>query len=237
MTSFISQLHNDLRTALVTKRGRQNIDPDSVPKGVCKEYVRMSKRILPQPLDLSMSVSEALFKRSSHTLVSDCESLTDLQWGTLLGTALGKIESSNFVRRRYPSGGALYPIETYVVTTFFNEKKQVVFHYNPTLHALEKLWSLPESINLRSLVAVDPNINFSSVIIFTSVWRRSSAKYGDFTYNLALMEAGHMAQNIQIVATAMNLPCRPIAGFMDENINAMLDIDVEEEQVVYTIIL
>ena len=81
------------------------------------------------------------------------------------------------------------------------------------------------------------NPDFSTLIVLTGVWGRSSAKYGDFAYLLALLEAGHMSQNILLVATALNLQTRPMMGFDDDIIPQLLDLDPEEEQPVLSIML
>ena len=62
-------------------------------------------------------------------------------------------------------------------------------------------------------------------------------KYGDFAYTHALLEAGHMSENILLVATALDLLCRPMAGFNDELIPKLLDLDPEEEQPILTIMI
>jgi nitroreductase len=46
-----------------------------------------------------------------------------------------------------------------------------------------------------------------------------------------------MAQNILLVATALGLDARPIAGFDDEKVLSLLDIDPNLEQPVYMISL
>ena len=154
-------------------------------------------------------------------------------WGTLLGLALQKHADS---KRNYPSGGALYPIETYVITSALPNSLPAVFHYNPSLHALEKLWDMPADMPIK-LLAVGPKEDFvfSTLIVFTAVWKRSSAKYGDFTYTVALLEAGHMSENILLVATALDLKSRPMAGFKDDLIEKLLDLNPEHEQVVHTV--
>ncbi len=157
--------------------------------------------------------------------------------GTLLGTALKKREGVK--KRNYPSGGALYPIETYILTNALkdNGKYPIVFHYNPTQHSLEKLWAVPADVPLQNLIQKFDTLSFSAIIVFTSVWKRSSAKYGDFTYTLALLEAGHMSENILLTAAALNLNARPMAGFDDQALTTLLELDMEEEQVVHTVIL
>jgi len=69
------------------------------------------------------------------------------------------------------------------------------------------------------------------------VWGRSAAKYGDFAYVLALLEAGHISQNLLLAATALGLSTRPLAAFDAPAIETLLDLDPAHEQVVLTILL
>lgn len=103
--------------------------------------------------------------------------------------------------------------------------------------ALEKLWDLEQGLDAQSLAPQPEYISFSSVIIFTAVWSRSSAKYGDFAYNLTLLEAGHMCQNVLLAATAIKLRSRPMAAFNTKLGEQILDLDIAQEQAVYAIIL
>jgi len=65
------------------------------------------------------------------------------------------------------------------------------------------------------------------------VWKRSSPKYGDLAYQHALLEAGHMSENILLVGCALDLEVRPHAGFDDFTTCTTLDLDEEEEQAVH----
>lgn len=233
MTQFISHVHAELRRARLLRRGSTQ-RPEEVPIGLHKSYDRMEKIALPQASYLETSLSAALQARTSYSGGNADRNLSLREWGTLLGLALGKRSESH--SRNYPSGGALFPTETYIVARH-HEDTFAAFHYSPTLHALEKLWDLPRGFDIKQLVRKPEDLFFSSLIIFTSCWRRSSAKYGDFTYLVALLEAGHISENILLVATALQLQSRPMAGFDDEKIIDLLDLDSEYEQPVHTIVL
>lgn len=232
MTSFISHAHAEFRKARLTRRGATQAQGD-VPMGLCKEYPRMEKIALPKARQVTMTLPQSLESRASYNEGTDASKLSLDDCGTLFGLALGKHEGS--LRRNYPSGGALYPIETYLVTQALEESGPAVFHYNPNIHALEKLWEMPRDLPLKDLVKQPPDLLFSSLIVFTAVWKRSSAKYGDFTYTPALLEAGHMSENILLVSTALGLKTRPMAGFDDDLLISLLDLDPEDEQPVHTI--
>lgn len=234
MTFFISHLHSDLRGTRLTKRGATN-RPDEVPRGLHKSYRRMEAIRLPAPVPLKDTLQSVLEKRRSYDGGTENGTLSLEQCGTLLGHALGQHPES--LRRHYPSGGALYPIETYLITTALEHSSPAVFHYNPTAHVIERLWDLPAGLQMKDLARHPEDLFFSSMLVFTGVWKRSSAKYGDFTYTVGMLEAGHMSENVLLVATALGLKSRPMAGFEDGKLIELLDLDPEEEQPVHSIVL
>ncbi len=232
MTRFISQVHGDIRRTRLTRRGATH-RPADVPRGLHKEYPRMPRIVLPAPTAISDSLTAVLEKRHS---CRDCgpAALSLQECSTLLGSALkGR---GNGADRNYPSGGALYPIETYLITTALEGLAPGIFHYHPTAHALERLWDLPTGFDMKDAVGKPEDLRPTSLLVFTSVWKRSSAKYGDFSYPLALLEAGHMSENIVLISAALGLCACPMAGFEDQVVNKLLDIG-ETEQAVHSITL
>jgi SagB-type dehydrogenase family enzyme len=193
----------------------------------------MQKVSLPEPEELSITLPDALKKRHSAVHGNPDIDLTLQECGTLLGLALQKRPGEHY--RNYPSGGGLYPIETYVISTALETQDPAVYHYNPTTHTLEKLWNLPQGFDMKSLAKYPEPLPLSTLIVFTSVWARSSAKYGDISYTHGLLEAGHMSENILLVGCALGLNVRPYAGFNDERISELLDLDEEQEQTVLAI--
>ncbi|MDB5238644.1 MAG: nitroreductase [Candidatus Kaiserbacteria bacterium] len=232
MTSFISKLHTDLRLTRITHRGAPT-DRSATP-GMHKEYPRMERIALSAPVTGLPPLDEVLAKRHSSETTASPTALSLSDISTLTGHALGKHADS--AHRNYPSGGALYPIETYIIASQLKDAGGGVYHYHPTEHALEKLWDLPPGFAMPELVPKPESPAASTIILFTSVWDRSSRKYGDFTYPLALQEAGHMSQNILLVATALGIAARPIAGFNDACAEKLLDIQ-DAEQPVLSIVL
>lgn len=234
MTQFITHIHEDLRSARFTRRGATHRAED-VPKGTHKEYPRMERLLLPEPQPIENSLRSVLLTRRSSYFKENLSTLSLGDFGTLFGLALRRRQKTT--SRNYPSGGGLYPIETYLITEPLVDGTSGIFHYHPTVHALEKLWDVPAENEVRTLIQGPEGLSFSALIVFTSVWKRSSAKYGDFTYTVALLEAGHMSENILLVATALGFETRPMAGFKDRIVPQLLDIDEEHEQVVHSITL
>lgn len=194
-----------------------------------KQYERMPSVALPRPL-LTNPLDEVLKKRTSSPLLA--VNLVDIEHiGALLGTVSDR---ENEDGRSYPSGGAKYPIEVYLVGTV-GEYANGVFHYNPMRHELDHLWPLGRIFSLNEIFGRTVKEQTSFAIIFTAVWERTSEKYGEFGYQLALLEAGHMGQNILLAAAALGLGARPFCGYNEDVITEILDIDEGQEQSVYTI--
>jgi SagB-type dehydrogenase family enzyme len=116
----------------------------------------------------------------------------------------------------------------------FESGEPTVYHYHPKAHALEKLWAVPEGFDFDVLFSQsDASKKIQAAFIFTACWERSAKKYGDFTYNLALLEVGHMAQNVLLAATELDIEICPMGGFKDSLAHEILDIRNESEQAVY----
>ena len=234
MTSFLSHIHSHLRQARTTKRGATH-RPNDVPRGLYKTYPRMPNIPLPEPKLLTATLYDTLKRRHSAFSGDPQKPIALRELGTLLGLALQK--RPNVTNRNYPSGGGLYPIETYLISVALESQISGVFHYNPIKHSLECLWDLPPHFNMKDVAKNPRSLPLSTLIVFTSVWRRSSAKYGDLAYLHALLEAGHMSENILLTGCALGLNVRPYAGFNDALIEQLLDLDSEREQPVHTITL
>lgn len=65
--------------------------------------------------------------------------------------------------------------------------------------------------------------------------KRTRIKYGDRGYRLTLIEAGHLSQNILLLATELGLGSCPLAGFIDSEVNKLLDISLQKEVALYMI--
>ncbi len=237
MSHFVNHLHTHLRWCLRQVKGA-SIDAASSQKtrvmGEHKTYPRMEKIALPPGYTTDALLIPTIQKRQSAQPAKKLGVISLEQMSTLLGAALGCRKGGQY--RNYPSGGARYPIETYVITSLDAACGNEVFHYCPTDHVLERLWSA-DLTNVCSLTNVENGENYSALVVFTSIWNASSAKYGNFSYNLALLEAGHMAQNILLVATAIGLHTRPVCGFNDAPLEQLLNIEPDTEQVVYAVLL
>ena len=69
-------------------------------------------------------------------------------------------------------------------------------------------------------------------IIFTAIYERTTAKYGERGIRYVHMEAGHASQNVYLQAAAMNLSTVAIGAFHQQKVQRVLDLP-ENEQPLY----
>ena len=229
--SFLSRIHRYLRAA----RGHHIDTPhdnEIDSRKTNKEYPRMPKISLSTG-ELVMSLGDAIRKRRSSREMTLHASPTKKKIGVLFHHALKEQEDG---RRPYPSGGALYPIETYLIARGIADIPDGIHHYHPRAHALEYLWPVSRNKSLFVPGAAWAD-SASTIIILTALWKRNYKKYNNFGYLLGVLEAGHIGQNIFLVATALNLSSCPVAGFNDEEVTKILNLEREIEQPVLAIVI
>lgn len=141
--------------------------------------------------------------------------------------------------RTYPSGGALYPIKIYVYINQVKGMKAGCFYeFDATKNQLKLLDDKIENQILNSMTAAT-DLKFKSYenaafFIFLALdFLESGRKYGLLSYRLSLLEAGHISQNIMLVATAMKLSTVPIGGFFENKLNKLFQLDTRNETIVY----
>ena len=157
-------------------------------------------------------------------------SLAYLLWAS---TGIQRMERG-FEYRTAPSAGALYPIETYLVINDIAGVDNGVYHYSIITHVLEeiKLGNFQFDIAKAALgqrVCMDANVNF----VWTAIFERSKWKYKQRAYRYIYLDAGHIAENPALAATALDFGSCQIGAIFDDEINKIIDVDGESESAIY----
>lgn len=71
------------------------------------------------------------------------------------------------------------------------------------------------------------------VLLFTAIFQRLYWRYQERTYRYALLEVGHLGQNVYLAATSMGMGACALGAFLDDDVNAMLKVDGQHEAVLY----
>lgn len=189
---------------------------------------------------LKMPLGKTLRSRESHRDLSP-GTLTLKHLAALMhfGYGISRPNADPLVSRplrMIPSAGALYPLEIFVYSKRVKNLHPGLYHYNPSQHQLRFLREGDQSDELaRLLVQETIPASVSLLIFITALFERSVYKYGERGYRFALLEAGHAAQNINLVSTGLGLGCLNIGGFFDREVDAFLSLDGIAQSTIYMI--
>ena len=112
--------------------------------------------------------------------------------------------------------------------------EQGLYHYDVLGRALERLYAGDLRLPVAR-AALDQRIaaEAQAVFVWTAVLERSRWKYGERFVRYVLLDAGHIAGNVALAATALGLGTCQIAAFYDEEAAGILGVDPDAEPVVY----
>jgi SagB-type dehydrogenase family enzyme len=137
--------------------------------------------------------------------------------------------------RSAPSGGALYPLEIYVVVRSVRRLQAGLYHYDPGRHGLEELRSGDVWPDLqRAVIAESLDRAAVAIVVAASFWR-SRFKYGLRGYRFVLFETGHLAQNVLLACAALDVAACAFGGFYDRRLDDLLELDGVHESSLYAI--
>jgi SagB-type dehydrogenase family enzyme len=231
----ISELyHENSKITLSAPRIEQSAKSILVAPTGFKRYVHALRAALPaprvpQPASLWAAIVQRQSCRTYSGLPLGLESISELAFYTLGTTDRG-------YRRCLPSAGGLYPLELYVVSVNVNGLESGLYHYDVRSHSLSQLTQEDCRPKLVKMIFIEEAVEkAAAIIILAGVFGRSKIKYGERAYRFVLLEAGHAMQNICLAATALGLGACPVGGFIDDNMNDLLDVDGIEEAALYAV--
>ncbi len=175
---------------------------------------------LPDPMiDGDVSLERTIHQR--RTIRSfDSKALTLKQLSQLLWAAQGITGAGGF-KRAAPSAGALYPMDIYgVVGRDCIEKLDAgIYLYEPADHSI----SLVKEGDFRRDVAIASlgqmwMAHAPLSLVITAEYSRITVKYRQRGIRYAIIEAGHIGQNIFLQSEAMGLAAGIVGAFEDQEV-------------------
>jgi SagB-type dehydrogenase family enzyme len=142
--------------------------------------------------------------------------------------------------RKYPGGeiyfraaactGALYEVELYLVCGDLPNFEAGVYHFAAAEFGLRKLRAGDYRGVLVEATASEAAVAHAALtIVCTGTYWRNSWKYQDRTYRHFGWDNGTLLANLLAVGTALGLTAKVVCGFVDDTVNALLDVDVQRE--------
>lgn len=186
------------------------------------------------PVEESELVTLIRARHSCRDFAPRAMRLEDL--ATLLGGAYGVTQRGEAYDRAAPSAGGLYPLEVYVATRAVEGLADGVYHYNVRGHSLEFVRQSCAPGELGQDLLGQQYLEQANAFIFLSaVFARTQRKYGPRGYRYVLLEAGHVAQNLCLMAAERGLGGLCVGGFFDRRLNRALQLDGVRQAVVYAV--
>lgn len=196
---------------------------------------------LPQAKKLAPSLSTCIVNRRSHrrfkAMKMPKQDLANLLYYAcgVSGEATVKQEIQKKVAlRNCASGGGLYPITLYFYARQVEGLEDGYYEYLPYQHALRCHLIAPAE-DMRALAefgainAEDSNL----VFMYAYNYLKNTRKYGNQATVYAFIEAGEIAQNIQLVSTALIYGSLDIGGYNKEYIEEKLGLDGINHHVIH----
>lgn len=156
-------------------------------------------------------------RKSAEKLTSD--EVDFARFSSLLGSGAGgkgkeKVGDLRLPRRKYPTAGSLATTKILVAVKAVEQVPDGTYYFNQDQYRIEKLmcdYGLEDIARNAGYEAKIMNCAFA--VLFVADLSRLGAKYHERAGRLALLEIGHLAQNLIVLGTALRLTVCPISGF------------------------
>jgi SagB-type dehydrogenase family enzyme len=191
---------------------------------------------LPEPAPLRMMLAEVLTTRCSAHGFGSGELPMDVLAG-LLVHSYGTTDLAGLRRRPTPSGGALYPIDLFVVAERVQGLAKGMYHYDPYRNGLTQTRKVDFEALCQATFHPELARECAAMIVLGATFWRSRFKYGQRGLRFCLMDAGHLMQSLLLLGVGYSLAVRPIGGFLDDEVASAMDFDGVDEAPLYLMLV
>ncbi|MEU1722838.1 thiopeptide-type bacteriocin biosynthesis protein [Nonomuraea sp. NPDC005692] len=208
---------------------------------------------LPEGPPLSLPLGEALNRRASCRTFTGPVGAAEL--GSLLGLAFGARADRTlrfgdgpahaYRRRPFPGAGARYGTRLRLVVREVEGLDPGTYHVGEDGRTLRRLGAPPADDELAATsmwltsAQVDERLGLidvtrvPAVLLLTAHLDTHRPRYGTRALRFALLEAGHVAQNLTLAATALGLGTITLGGFYDDLVHELFGLDGVAESALY----
>nr|WP_269327578.1 SagB/ThcOx family dehydrogenase [Kineosporia mesophila] len=203
--------------------------------------VRLPRRDRQRP---QKSLDLALRSRRSWAGMDEASmTLDDL--GHLLDSAIGVTGSSGLpdstVRmpmRAFPASGGLFSTDVYVYARRIEGLAPGVHYYEPIRHSLHHVRADCDDQEVLENIGYPARARqAAAVLVFAASFRRLQWKYWERAYRMVHLDCGHLAQNVILVAGAMDLVAHPMIAFTDDYFDRLTGVNGQDEAVIHLTLL
>ncbi len=213
----------------------KDVPPPPVQKPVPEDATLIE---LPEvdSLTIDTSLVTAISNRKSRRSFSDqsisLDELSFLLWST---QGVRQKLGPGHAYRVVPSAGCRHALETYIAAIKIKDLKKAIYRYLPLEHKLVKVAeheNLEEKLTKGALN--QPFVgNCAVTFIWTTIPYRMEWRYGDASYKVIALDAGHVCQNLYLACEAIGCGTCAVAAYDQELIDKLLGVDGDDEFTVY----
>ncbi len=209
------------------------------PPPIQKQVTDDAKIIdLPQPMHwkIKVGLAEAIFQRRSRRSFSK-KSLAIEELSFLLRATHGirKKMDSGHAYRVVPSAGCRHALETYIVVFRVDGMEKAIYRYLPLEHQLTKVLEHADMEERMTEAALNQAFvgDCAATFVWTTIPYRMEWRYGQASYKVIALDAGHVCQNLYLACEAMRCGTCAIAAYDQDLMDALLGVDGDDEFTIY----
>ena len=138
--------------------------------------------------------------------------------------------------RTVPSGGARHGFELYFVCQNVEGLDPGTYHYLPLKHCIEFLNPIDKVSDVLASSLCDQlwALKANVILYFSYVPYRTEWRYGHLAHRIALVDLGHVGENIYLASTSIGLGTCGIGACVTSICDEMFELDGENEFILYS---
>ncbi len=222
-----------LRTDFSKTDQNRGIPPPPLQKSVPENalIVNLSKEYMPE-FDLSKAIAQRRSRRSFNKEPLSLDELSFLLWST---QGIRKVLDRGHAFRTVPSAGCRHAFETYLAVFNVKGLEKGIYRYLPLTHQLLFISQKDDLESKISIATFGQEFSGKSAVtvIWTAIPYRMEWRYGEASYKVIALDAGHVCQNLYLACEAIGCGTCAIAAYNQELMDSLLEVDGEDEFTVY----
>lgn len=222
-----------LRTDFSKTDQNMGVSPPPLQKSVPENAVIVD---LPRGYMPEFNLTKAIAERRSRRIFKNeplsMEELSFLLWST---QGVREVLDYGHAFRNVPSAGCRHSFETYLVVFNVKGLKKGIYRYLPLTHQL-LLMQQPDNLEVKTSTAALGQ-EFAGKAAVTFIWTtipyRMEWRYGQASYKVIALDAGHVCQNLYLACETIGCGTCAIAAYNQELMDNLLGVDGEDEFTIY----
>ena len=207
-------------------------------------YTRLEIPLIRERIQQTDTVEE-LFKqrRSWAKMAQETISLSELShiltvsYGVTGSAQIGN-DRQPVPLRATPSGGGLYPCDIYILANKVDNIPSGLYYFNPNRLVLQLVNEAVTAKEFAANTGYAARVEDSAAIILLgAAFKRTQWKYWERGYRVILLDCGHLAQSLVVVANSLKLIAHPIGGFLDDYVNGLAGLNGIDDAILHVLLI